>query len=273
MVNIDKMDLVLQGPWDSESGYIVETYLSLPFVNSILISTWERENIVVGPDQKNFLSSLKEGRVRILYSTKPSSPGTDNRNLQILSSKIGMENVTTGFSAKLRTDQRYQRDSMLHMFNYMKNCYNLDNQIFVAGIYPNLLFHPRDHTFWGRTEDLKNLFSVDLEYNGFADKVNVPKEELGQFYPFFTRSETYIGVRYCKQFDPSIQTFIDYPEKYLHDKCDNWAEAYEVSKRITNRAFRSFPRTGIDLEWKRKGWVKYPYEAQWRSGERWAEDL
>ena len=156
----------------------------------------------------------------------------------------------------------------------MCNNREFDDQIFVAGIYPNLLFHPRDHIFWGRTCDLKELFNVPLEYNGLADKIKVTKENLYKYYPFFVRSETYLGARYCSKFDETINVMILEPEKYLHDNCGGWKQAHDISQNVTCRAFKAFPREGIDFQWKKKGWDNYPYDDQKMGyGECWAEDF
>ena len=52
------------------------------------------------------------------------------------------------------------------------------------------------------------------------------------------------------------------PEKYLHDNCGGWTQSHQASQSATFRAFKSFPKEGIDLEWKRKGLDHYPYEEQ-----------
>ena len=102
-----------------------------------------------------------------------------NRNLQIVSSRNGLNLVTTDVAAKMRSDQIYTRESMERMMKfYFDNCEN-EKQLFVAGMYPNLLFHPRDHVFWGKTNSLKNLFDTPLEIDGFGDKSKLPKSEFG----------------------------------------------------------------------------------------------
>lgn len=262
--DIGKIDIVLQGGIDDSTFEIVETYLQLDFVNKIIVSTWEDDELRI-PDSEKLI---------IVKNEKPKSPGTDNRNLQIVSSLSGLNFVETKYSAKMRTDQKYSMESMYKMYDYMLHNREHEDQIFVAGIYPNLLFHPRDHIFWGRTCDLIELFDVPLEYNGLADKIKVTKENLYKYYPFFVRSETYLGARYCTKFDETINIMLLEPEKYLHDNSSGWSQAHQVSQNVVNRAFKSFPREGIDFEWRKKGWSNYPYDHQKNGyGECWAEDL
>ena len=263
-LDLGKIDLILAGHYDQETSKIVDSYLELPFVNNIIISTWEDKWLTDWSDDE---------RVIMVKSKKPS-PGTDNRNYQIVTSQSGLDEVTTEYCARMRTDQKYTHDSMNKMYDYM--CQNVEDNgsIFVAGIYPNLLFHPRDHVFWGKTQDIKNLFDVPLEKDGFSDKMNIPKEELWKYYDFFERTETYIGSRYCARFNRDIIKFIMKPDEYLFDNAEKWQDAYNISQEISKKLFKPFPREGIDLEWNRKGLQHYPYDDQKNGyGECWAEDL
>jgi hypothetical protein len=261
-ISEDKMDIVLQGGYDESIKEIIDTYSKLPFVNKIILSTWK--------SNRNLVEGLEN--VELVLNDYPLQHGTDNRNLQIVSSINGIRKVKTEISAKMRTDQIYSSQSMIEMYEfYRKN--HQENQIFVAGIYPSLLFHPRDHIFWGNTQDLILLFDIPLEYNGLSDKIKVDKYDLWKYYPYFIRSETYLGAHYCAQFDDRINIMLLEPEKYLYDNASDWDESYEVSKELTHKYFRSFPMNGINLSWPKKDWSEYPYEEQNIGyGERWAED-
>jgi GR25 family glycosyltransferase involved in LPS biosynthesis len=261
--DIGKIDIVLAGHFDEETPNIINSYLKLDFINNIILSTWKGQ----------YDGSIDHDRVKIVEIEKPI-PGTDNRNLQIASAHAGLELVTTEYCAKMRTDQRYYDESMLNMYNYLLNNREFEDQIFVAGIYPNLLFHPRDHVFWGKSCNVKELYDIPLEYNGLSDKIKISKENLHKYYPFFVRNETYIGARYCSKFDETINIMLLEPEKYLHDNCGGWNQSHQISQNVTTRAFKSFPREGIDLEWNRKGLQHYPYDDQKNGyGECWAEDF
>ena len=262
-IDFGKIDLILAGHYDESTDKIIDEYLKLPFVNNIIVSTWEGQGMY----------GYDSDRVKFVRNEKPS-PGTDNRNYQIVTSQNGLKEVTTKYSARMRTDQKYTYDSMVKMYEYMSENKEMDGSIFVAGIYPDLQFHPRDHVFWGLTEDLVKLFDIPLELNGFSDKMNIPKSELWKYYDYFERTETYIGSRYCMRFCRDVVKYIMEPENYLYDKSPKWEEAHEMSKGLTPKVFKCFPRNGIDLEWSRKGLKNYPYDEQKNGyGECWAEDF
>ncbi len=258
----NQMDIVLQGTYDEFTDEVIREYISLPFVRNVIVSCWK--------DNKS--NYYIDDRVEYIRNDYPLTPGTDNRNLQILSSLSGINRVKTDLSAKMRTDQKYDYDSMLKMYEYfIKN--SSDKQIFVGGIYPDLLFHPRDHIFWGKTSDLKHLFNIPLEYGGFSDKVRIGKDKLWQYYSYFIRSETYIGAHYCSQFNDKINTFLLKPELYLYDNAPNIGEAKQISDQLTFKYFKSFPRTEINFSWPKKGMSQYPYDDQKKYyNECWSEN-
>jgi tetratricopeptide (TPR) repeat protein len=258
------MDIVLQGKYDKDTNEIILAYLDLPFVNDIIVSCWDDNRILDIYDTT--------GRVKMIRSAYPASPGTDNRNLQIISSLEGLRATTTPFVAKMRSDQCYTKESMMVMYEYFMGNYK-PQTIFVAGTYPNLLFHPRDHIFWGARADVTSLFAIPLELNGIQERLNLDKSQLFHHYHEFIRSETYIGAHYLGHFSKEMATYLAEPAKYLYDKAPMWNTAKETSDTITHKYFKPFPRNGIDLKWTRKGWDRYPYTDQKNTGECWAEDF
>lgn len=77
-----KMDIVLQGRYNQYTDDIIESYLKVPFVNNIILSCWEDDVVNTQPD-----------RVQIVQSKFPLTPGTDNRNLQIVTSLEGVKKL------------------------------------------------------------------------------------------------------------------------------------------------------------------------------------
>jgi hypothetical protein len=255
-----KMDIVLQGRYNQYTNDIIDSYLKIPFVNNIILSCWE-------DDLVNYLPNK---RVYVILNQFPSTPGTDNRNLQIITSLEGVKKVTTDIAIKMRTDQKYTYQSMIQMYHFFmkhktsEEKFQYDEsrpngKIFVAGFYPQLLFHPRDHIFWGYTSDLLTLFDIPLEYNGLYDKIRVSKDQLYKFYPHYTRTETYIGAHYCSNFNDTIKIFLLYPDRYLYDYAPKGSESFEYSQKYSKIAFKSFPREGIQLSWPTKNLTEYPY--------------
>lgn len=259
------MDIVLQGRYDKDTNEIILSYLSLPFVNNIIVSCWRDNKIIDVYDTYD--------RIKLIRSEYPKSPGTDNRNLQIVSSLNGLRQTITPFVAKMRSDQCYTKESMMVMYDYFRDNYK-PKTIFVAGTYPNLLFHPRDHIFWGERSDIISLFNIPLEVNGIAERLKLDKSQLFHYYHEFVRSETYIGAHYLSKFESKIAMYLKKPEKYLFDKAPEWNVAKQTSDTITNTYFKPFPRTNVNMKWLRKGWDNYPYDDQRRIyGEYWAEDF
>lgn len=270
----EKINIILQGKYSEITDRVIEEYLKVPFVNQIIVSCWQGDKI----------SEVSRNKTKFVINSYPQSFGTDNRNLQIVSSYEGLKKSDTKISIKMRTDQIYSYESMMNMYDFFQKnnqreqTYQFDHtrplgKIFVAGIYPSLLFHPRDHIFWGYTEDLIELFDIPLEVNGLIDKIKVSKEHLAKYYPYYTRTETYIGAHYASKFNEMVNIFLLEDHKYLHDHSPGWNETYDVSKKLMPIMFKSFPRTGIDLEWPTKNLSNYPYDfqKQWYN-ECWSED-
>ena len=177
----EKIDIVIQGPYTDYVDITAESYLKIPFVNNVIISCWEDNKL-----------SKERKRIKYVRNKYPISPGTDNKNLQIVSSYSGLKECETNFAIKTRSDQRYTYDSMMKMYDFffdnvqINAHYQYDDKkpfgkILVAGLYPQFLFAFRDHIFWGHTEDLIELFDIPLEQNSLVDKVKIPKERLGKY--------------------------------------------------------------------------------------------
>lgn len=259
--NYEKIDIILQGRYSEFTNRVISDYFDLPFVNNIILSCWE-DDVVNCPFNE---------KLKIVLNKFPVTPGTDNRNLQILTSLAGVKLSTTEYSIKMRTDQKYTQESMMNMYQFFIENRNED-RIFVSGTYPYLLFHPRDHVFWGKTNKLLNMFDIPLEINGLIDKVRISKYELWKYYGHYTRTETYIGTHYCSNYDSRLKIFLLYPNEYLFDNASKWQESYEISQELSKKLFKSFPRYGVDLIWPNKDWYSYPYDNQYYTGERWHED-
>ena len=79
----EKLDVVLQGQYTEFTEEIIENYSKLPFVNNIILSCWNEDNV---HSKRNFSSGI------ILVSNqKPITFGDDNINLQIVSSLNGLK--------------------------------------------------------------------------------------------------------------------------------------------------------------------------------------
>jgi hypothetical protein len=265
MIN-DALTVVVQGPFEPYTNEVIKSYLDSGIAQEVIVSCWAENNT-------ESFAYADDNRVKLLKNEMIPVPGTDNRNMQIVSSAAGIKLSTSKTTVKVRSDQVYTHESLILLDQYYKQTKILgDKKIFVAGIYPHLLFHPCDHIFWGQTEDVLQLFDIPIELNGLIDKIRVPKNKLHEYYPFFVRTETYICSRYCAQLDNIINKYVLQPENYLYDKAKWWEEAQFYSRLSMPKLFKSFPRTGLQMYWSSKG-AYYPYESQRHTTNHcWAEE-
>jgi hypothetical protein len=266
-------DIIIQGKYTEYTDTIINLYSQISCVNNVIISCWEDDKEIIYPKDNS-------EKVKFIKNKYPLSPGTANKNLQILSSLQGLKESTSQYAIKTRSDFKHTSSSILEMFNfflenkqsvasYQYESNNPKGRIFVAGIYTNLLFHPNDHCYFGYTKDLITLFDIPLEYNGLCDKIKVGKYQLFNYLKYFTSPETYIGAHYCANFNEEINLFLLNPEKYLYGESPYWNYAYEVSSNIIKSAFKSFPKNTVDFEWGFKPWYNRDEYISVRS---WHED-
>lgn len=271
--DVEKMDIVLQGQYTEYTDEIAEYYLSLPFVNQIIISCWVNDK-----------EEVPNPRIKYVRSEIPDVIGTGNRNLQIVSSRAGLLEVSTTFCIKMRSDQKYSRQSLIGMYQYFLNnnkrqiTFQNDeskprNRILVGGSFPEFPFHPKDHIIWGNVEDLIDMFSLPLEQHSLYTRAGIPSQDYWKYYDYIIRTESYIGAFYCANFDERIRIFLLKPEDFLYDNAKNRDQAMNISDWLTPKVFKSFPKDLNQLEWPKYGWKEYPFDRQRNEfGERWDED-
>lgn len=248
---MEKIDLVLQGPCDNFTENIIDEYKKIPFVNNIILSSY----------LNNLNFDLKDKAIFIdndnIFLKKPI-PGTTNRNLQIFTSINGINLVETNFCVKMRADQLIRYDSMMMMYDYWQK--NKKNKlIFTLGMYKFFPYHPRDHLFWGSTEDLKYLFNIPFDL----------KEEISYNYDFNIRSETYIGQFYYSRFNNNIKEHIEKPTIFLCDKSPKREEALTLYYSLQDSVFKPFPKTS--MKWPKYNLEEYDYHNNGLIGEFWGE--
>ena len=245
-----KFELVLQGDCVPETKQIIEEYSRHSFVDRIILSTYENSLCFDVPDY-----------VDVIFNEEISPRGTGNRNLQINTSRNGLSLVQATHCAKMRTDQYIRPHSMQMMYDYW-NRKQKDQLIFVLGMYKAFPYHPRDHVFWGRTEDVKSVFDIPFD----ADAELNPQQD----YRYKTRAETYIGQFYYARFDNSVYDHINDPMTYLVDEAPLKQVALEKDYKMRHKVFAPFPK--VSMEWRRKGLHEYHYHVGEFFTEYWAND-
>ena len=238
-----KIDIVLQGQYSNFTKVIIDEYKKLDFVGKIILSSYQR---IDGLDVDQVINDEFFCPI----------PGVGNRNLQILTSRAGIQQVTSPYCIKMRTDQLIRLPSM-YMMNKFFNDHRQDYRLFVLGMYKDFPYHPRDHVFWGYTTDLMNLFDIPFDTNPHTD------------YNKNVRAETYIGQYYYANFDSSIEEHIDNPLEFLVDSAPRKHEAMEKDWAIRNNLFVPFPR--VSLQWPKHGLNEYHYNVGASLSEYWSD--
>lgn len=253
-----KLDIVLQGLCGSNTKEIIETYLSLEFVDKIILSSYASSLNFNLPDRVVWVDNKMIDPV-----------GCGNRNLQINTSKNGLAKVTSKYCVKMRSDQLIRSDSMRLMYNFWitnddpENRKPLPNnplgRIYVCGLYRNYPYHPRDHVFWGFSEDVKNLCDVPFDLN--------PDQSAD--YNTKTRAETYLAQYYYTKYDSSIQEHVNNAQQFLTDAAPYKSLAMAKDWENRDRLFKVFPK--ISLSWPKHGLDEYHYDVGAMHSEYWAD--
>ena len=252
-----KLDIVLQGKMYPYTQEIVNNLLAMDWVSNVILSVFEGDEVVDwGP------------RVKQVFNQFLSNPGTGNRNLQLVSSARGLEEVREKYCAKMRTDQIISQPVLQMMYDYWIQTEDPENRtpepgmplghIYVVGLYSTFPYHPRDHVFWGFTEDVKKLCSAP-----FDPMPNEPN------YAIRTRAETYIGQYYYAAYDPEIQKHVDNPLTYTVDSAPLREEAMAKDREWKDRLFRVWPR--VEMAWPKHNLPSYHFEHSAGFGEYWAD--
>ncbi|MCG9565854.1 WavE lipopolysaccharide synthesis family protein [Vibrio chagasii] len=174
MDNIKPIDLtfVIQGPVDYKSAVLQVESIKRHYKESpIIISTWN-----------GMLSNQPIKDVKIIHSEDPGGwchKGYHmNINRQIISSFSGLKEVQTKYVIKLRSDLVCKNGNLLKILNEAKNIkrnkFNNNNWVVSTNLTTvNIDKHKRpfaicDWIFAGETNDIKNIFDIDLmSYDDF----------------------------------------------------------------------------------------------------------
>lgn len=265
---MEKVDIFLQGKLFPYTNRIAEIYSQFEHVNNVIISTWkEHENDVLS----------KDPNVKYVFSDLPSYDGIGWRNYQIVGCQEGLKKVETDFSIKMRTDQLYDENSFNVMYDFYQQYktpkirFEDDSQkplntICVAGGYTTFPFHPREHIFWGNSQDLQVMFDIPLDDQPW-DGNNLTID-----YTKVTRPETYICQWYYAKFNSKIYEYIKNPAIYLADNAPKSKEAFEVYMQLISKVFKPFPRTNVDFSWPKYNLRSYYYDYVKTHGQFWHEN-
>jgi hypothetical protein len=258
------MDIVIQGGiWPNTSKTAI-AYSKLDFVDSVVISTWEGEE-VTGELPKN---------VSVIKSSKPEQYGPGNINLQIVSSLNGVLATTSDWVMKIRSDEFVYEESFNKIYEFFKD--NIDQEtltyldgskqkskIFIIGNNKNYPYHPQDHIYWGHRRDIINLLDIPLSTEEPYPGANCPNG----YFNDHIRSPMHIGMHYYAKFFEEAKKHCSEFREYLLDASPGRPEAMDFYTLVRDSIFQPLPR--IKLHWEKyNSGYWYTYEAD---GEYYAD--
>ena len=253
------IDIVLQGPLQPYTARIADQYTKLPFVNAVVISCWES-----CPDIDDTMIDWENPKIYVLKSEAVEFPGSWNRNRLVKSSYEGIKATAADYVVKMRGDQVVSLESMLKLYDYYFSKSEINPEYFgeeakplakigIMAICKDYPYHPIDHIFWGRKEDLLTLFGIEYDMSWYDEAVSKkPYEEL------YIRSEVYLTTPYVAKYNKEAAIHLADADTYLKDKAPKVSEALEVSQEVMKQLFLLFPK--IQMQWPKNGMQQYHYD-------------
>lgn len=194
--------------------------------STIILSTWENSK-VDGLQYDKLVYSKDPGSA--IYSLDQVR---NNMNRQIVSTITGLQEVSTVYAAKVRSDLVFEGPNFLQYFNkftqYDKQYCKVKSRIIIPTLYTRIFhagenivlanFHPSDWFAFGFTEDIRKLFSSnDLlsDIQSFSNYyITRPDERSYLPYPLMMAQvspEQYFGAVFFNV-DPNKITYKDLAE-------------------------------------------------------------
>jgi hypothetical protein len=180
--NIGRVGIVIQGPIVEGNTMKFCQFIRLTYPEAnIVLSTWEDEDV------SKFIA-LTDEYFQIIQSKKPEFPGPSNINMQIVSSRAGIEHLEKlGCSHILKT----RTDIFLanaQFINYLVWAHGkgMAHSIVFSSFNSFLfrLFSVSDQVMFGKTENIAKFWKIDLVKDGSS----------------FTIPEVYLFSEYIKSF-------------------------------------------------------------------------
>ena len=240
------MDIVLQGPADDFTVEIAKHYLQSSNINKVIISCYDTCNISNDNGKNIIVSRISDVEWR----------GVGNVNRQIATSLNGLKLVSTEKSAKMRSDQMVHIDDINKMKNFMESNIQCKikftngsgpmGSIFVHGMTKRFPFHPRDHIYWGYTQDLITLFDIPYNKEKPSEMDSGFPSNPDQEFINYVRAESYVGMHYYAKFNEKIKEYIKNPPKYLNvserETAPNIDETWNEYLPIRDEVMKTFSR-------------------------------
>ena len=198
----NEIGIVIQGPLNKQNNFSLQTikFLKRKYPNVFMVlSTWE------GEDEESLLI-LKELGVKCIKSKLPKNIGIKNINLQIFSSKVGLEFLKKSgckYALKMRTDQSLNESNdfigfflniLTQFYHKNLNEYPLNKKLIISSLntFKNRYYGVSDMLMFGEIEDMEKYWTPKFDTKKLSDIVVENDNH------FFMRQETAEGYLICE---------------------------------------------------------------------------
>jgi hypothetical protein len=240
----EKFAIIIQGPIQDKFFFLkntIEIYKKIFPNSSIIISTWENENI-------NLINTLKKENIFILFNKEPSK-SLSNIDHQIYSTNSALKfakEIGAKYSIKTRADIRINKNnletfllSLIRTFPAKKNNF-INSRIIVPSLitFKYRIYSLSDIVMFGETEDLIKYFDKETFAEGLK-KFNLNENNL-------LKNETPIiaEIFLCSRFVNNLEGKISW-------ELNNW---WATLKNY----FCVIDNSSLDLFWYKYDW-EYEY--------------
>ena len=217
----EEFGIVMQGPVVTDKDFTYNTLklykYKYPYAR-ILLSTWEGQS-------SHALSKIRDLGVLVIENVIPFNRGNLNINLQIVSSKVGINELkkfNVKYLLKVRTDQRMCKnmDFLAAMRNLQKT-FPVDNNVLNSRLiicstnsFKSRLYGITDMLMFGHVNDMEMFWSIPQETNGLAtsnylDPVYYMKNEIGEGY-LLKHFSNNLRIKLCWSRSDSLRFIVDH---------------------------------------------------------------
>ena len=217
----------------------------------IVLSTWDGSD-VDGLDYDDIILNTDPGGVPLFLS--PRVKVLNNVNRQIVTTKAGMRLCSSNYVLKLRSDLALGSSGFLDYFGKFEKCDEryryLSSKVLTCSLFARnprryltpMPYHPSDWVFFGRTEDVRDIWDIDLvdegELNWFSEDNRCPnriwRDMRSRFFP-----EQFLWTRFLR--------------KHCEITCDHLADIdqdnleHSDGTLVSNLVILSLKQLGMDF--------------------------
>ena len=191
--------------------------------STIILSTWENSDVSDLDFDKIIFSKDPGG-----YYCDKSSKTPNNINRQIVSTRAGIPLVKTEYCLKFRTDIMLNDNSFLNYFgkyDTISEPLHVKNRILICNYHTcnprvqPLPFHPSDWVFFGRTEDIKKYFALELQTKADFTWFDTRKKNNRLIFPEYNAKyvpEQYLYIKFLENFEKlDVKAYYDASNKNI----------------------------------------------------------